>query len=282
MVGESNRNFWFYFQRVGFVVVVTLFAIYSVFPFVWGILNSLNANSDTPQTVTAMLPEQITLNNYGVALTNGIFLRAILNSLLIATGATLLSLALGGLAAYALGRYKFYGRNAMRYLILAMNLFPTIAVLPGLLNIVRDLGLTGNITALIITYPIFTLPTITWSMITFFQRLPYEIEQAAYVDGANTWQLFSRVLLPLSFPVLFTTGVITFVGTFSEYLLALSFVSAEPDSFNVTVAIDFLRGQVSTGELMAMAVVLSVPLLIVIYFTQRQAIKETTEGGVKG
>lgn len=282
MVGENSRNFWFYFQWISFALVVIFFIVYSLFPFVWGVGTSFKTAEEVATAPLTYIPVNPTLDNYTAAITNSEFLRSILNSAIIAIGATSLSLVLGGLSAYALGRYRFQGRSMMRYIILAMNLFPTIAVLPSLLETMTRLNLIGNIFSLIITYPIFTLPTITWSLIVFFQRLPGDIEQAAFVDGASTFQVFWMVLLPISAPVLFTTGVITFVGTWSEYLLALSFVAAPPEARNVTVAIKFLAAQISPGELMAMAVILSVPLLVVIYFTQRQAIKETTEGAVKG
>ena len=282
MVGENTRNFWYYFQRVAFALVILFFIVYSLFPFMWGVSTSFKTQREVVTAPLTYIPRAPTLSNYVAALENGDFLRSILNSVLIATGATAFSLVLGGLAAYGLGRYRFRGRSMMRYIILAMNLFPTIAVLPSLLETMTSLGLIGNITSLIVTYPIFTLPTITWSLIVFFQRLPEDIEQAAFVDGANTLELFYRILLPISAPVLFTTGIITFVGTWSEYLLALSFVSAPKEARNVTVAIKFLSAEVTPGELMAMSVVLSIPLLLVIYLTQRQAIKETTEGAVKG
>jgi trehalose/maltose transport system permease protein len=282
MVGENDRNFFFYFQRMMFGLVILFFIVYSLFPVLWGISTSFKTTAEAAATPITYLPQEPTLANYAEALRNNEFLISIWNSVLIATGATALSLVLGGLAAYSLGRYRFRGRSMMRYVILAMNLFPTIAVLPSLFETMSSLGLIGNIMSLIVTYPIFTLPTITWSLIVFFQRLPEDIEQAAFVDGASTWQLFTRILLPISAPVLFTTGIITFVGTWSEYLLALSFVSAPPEARNVTVAINFLRSQVTPGVLMAMSVLLSIPLLVVIYFTQRNAIKETTAGAVKG
>ncbi len=282
MVGENTRDIWFYVQRAGFLLVIAFFTVYSLFPFLWGISTSFKTLDEVESTPITALPQEPTLANYTAAIGNNEFVRSIVNSAVIALGATSVSLVLGGLAAYALGRYRFHGRSLMRYIILAMNLFPTIAVLPGLFDTMSRLGLTGNILSLVVTYPIFTLPTIAWSMIVFFQRLPQDIEQAAYVDGASTFDVFVRILLPIAAPVLFTTGVITFVGTWSEYLLALSFVAAVPEARNVTVAIAFLRSQVTPGVLMAMSVLLVVPLIVVIYFTQREAIKETTEGAVKG
>jgi trehalose/maltose transport system permease protein len=269
-------------EGVGFWVVILIFIVYSVFPFYWAINTSLKSDRELSRTPITVTPRNPTLDHYKSIAGNGEFIRSIINSAAVATGATLLSVVVGGLAAYALGRYRFRGRRMMRYLVLLMSLFPTIAVLPGLLSIVTNLGLTGNILSLIITYPIFTLPTTTWALIVFFQGLPLDIEQAAYVDGASTLQLFTRILLPLATPVLMTTGLLTFVGVWSEYLLAVAFTAINPEARTVTVAIKFLAGQLSDGELMAGAVFLSVPLITVIYFTQRQFIQNTTEGAVKG
>jgi trehalose/maltose transport system permease protein len=269
-------------ERVGFWIVVLFFMAYSVFPFYWAINTSLKTDNEISRTPITVTPRNPTVENYRSIAANTEFMTSIVNSALVATGATLLSVIIGGLAAYALGRYRFQGRRMMRYVVLLMSLFPTIAVLPGLLSVVSDMGLTGSILSLIITYPIFTLPTTTWALIVFFQGLPADIEQAAYVDGANTMQLFTRILLPLALPVLLTTGLLTFVGVWSEYLLALAFTAINPEARTVTVAIKFLAGQLSDGELMAAAVFLSVPLILVIYFTQRQFIRNTTEGAVKG
>ncbi|MBC8098994.1 MAG: carbohydrate ABC transporter permease, partial [Armatimonadetes bacterium] len=128
---------------------------------------------------------------------------------------------------------------------------------------------------------IFTLPNTTWALVVFFQAMPADIEQAAYVDGASTLQLITRILLPLAAPVLLTTGLLTFVGVWSEYLLAQAFTAINPEARTITVAIKFLAGQLTDGELMAAAVILSVPLLMIIYVTQRQFIRNTTEGAVK-
>ncbi|MEL6148871.1 MAG: carbohydrate ABC transporter permease [Chloroflexota bacterium] len=311
MVGENSKNVWFFLERGFFGVILILFIVYSLFPFVWGVNTSFKTPAEIAAEPLTLVPVTPTADNYVSILscpfiglddpqqffntlfrptelpniansTSCQFIVSVRNSFVVATSATVFSLILGGLAAYALGRYRFRGRSLMRYVILAMNLFPTIAVLPSLLDIMSNLGLTETIGSLILTYPIFTLPTIAWSMIVFFQRLPEDIEQAAYVDGANTFQLFTRVLLPIATPVLFTTGIITFIGTLNEYLLALTFVAGTPEARNITVAIKFLGAAITPGELMAMSVVVVVPLILVIYFTQRQAIKETTEGAVKG
>lgn len=269
-------------QRLAFLAVVALFVFYSLTPFYWAVNTSLKTDSERKLFPATAFPKQPTLDNYEGILNNQEFLRSIVNSAAVAVGATLVSLVVGGMAAYALGRFNFRGRRLMRYAILLMSLFPTIAVLPSLFTIISDMGLNGSIFSLILTYPIFTLPGTTWTLIAFFRTLPPDIEQAAYVDGANTLQLFVRILLPISLPVLLTSGLITFVGVWSEYLLALAFTAADKDARTVTVAIKFLAGQLSAGELMAASVILSIPLVCVIAFTQRRFLTNTTEGAVKG
>lgn len=268
--------------RIVFWIVVLVFIVYTLIPFYWAINTSLKTTREYRATPVTYVPDSPTFQNYQTALRNQEFITSILNSFIVAGTGTLFAIIIGGGAAYAMGRYKFYGRNMMRYVILSMNLFPTIAVLPSLLQIVTDLGFSGSIMSLIITYPIFTLPLTTWNLIAFFQTLPPDIEQAAYVDGASTFQLFYRILLPLTIPVLLTTGLIVFVSFWSEYLLALTFTAVNPEARTVTVAIKFLKEPLGDTGLMAASVILSIPLILIIFYTQRRFITNTTEGAVKG
>lgn len=269
-------------QRIGFWFLVLMFTIYTLIPFYWAINTSLKTPREFQDIPITYFPNSPTFENYERALRNREFVTSIINSFIVAGTGTLLAIVIGGGAAYAMGRYKFYGRNMMRYIILSMNLFPTIAILPSLLEIITDLGYSGSIMSLIITYPIFTLPLTTWNLITFFQSLPIDIEQAAYVDGANTFQLFYRILLPLTIPVLLTTGLIVFVSFWSEYLLALTFTAVNPDSRTITVAIKFLKDPLGDTGLMAASIILSIPLILIVLFTQRRFITNTTRGAVKG
>ncbi len=268
--------------NAAFVLVVVFFVVYSVSPFYWAVNTSLKPESELERVPTELLPEQPTLEHYSAVLDNELFVTSVFNSALVALSATAIALVIGGLAAYALGRFDFRGRRLMRYVILLMSLFPTVAVLPSLFSIITDLGLNGSQLSLILTYPMFTLPITTLPAITFFRGLPKDIEQAAYIDGANTFQLFTRILLPLSLPVLFASGLITFVGVWSEYLLALAFTSANPSSWTVTVAIKFLGARLNPPQLMAAAVLLSVPLVVIIALMQRRFLQNSTEGAVKG
>lgn len=271
-----------FIQRIGFWTVILIFIFYTLVPFYWAVSTSFKSPQEAEQVPLTYLPQNPTLENYQTAINNDELLISIGNSFLVAGSVTILSLVVGGCAAFAIGRYRFYGRALMRYVVLSMNLFPTIAILPSLLEIITDYGLSGQIGSLIITYPIFMLPTTTWMLIPFFQSLAPDIEQAAYVDGASTFQLFYKIMLPITMPVLLTSGLVVFVVSLSEYLFAATFTAVNPEARTITIAIKFLREQLDVTGIMAASIILSIPLIILIFFTQRRFITNTTEGAVKG
>jgi trehalose/maltose transport system permease protein len=198
----------------------------------------------------------------------------------------LLSLVVGSFAAYALGRIRFKGRTILLYMVLTMTMFPRISILSGLYSIVREVGVFGSPFALIMTYPVFTLPFTVWVLTAFFRGLPKEIEQAAIVDGASPFQVFRMILLPLTAPALVTTGLLAFVTSWNEYLLALNFTITEPDAQTVPVAIAQFSGTVSRqeplAEIMAAAIVVTVPLVILVLVFQNRIAAGLTAGAVKG
>jgi trehalose/maltose transport system permease protein len=152
---------------------------------------------------------------------------------------------------------------------------------------VNDVGAFGSINAMILTYPILTLPFTVWVLTSFFQGLPAEIEQAALVDGATAFQTFWRILLPLTAPALVTTGLLAFIAAWNEYLFALTFTSINPDAQTVTVAIAKFSGAISAfedpiREVMAASIVVTVPLLVLVLIFQRRITEGLTAGAVKG
>lgn len=272
-----------YFDNTIFWIVVAFFVIYSLFPFYWAINTSLKNETEVTGPLT-YLPETLTTTNYETIITRDLFMRSILNSLMVAGAATLLSLAVGVFAAYALGRLRFRGRHVMRYIILAMNIFPTISILPSVLERINDLGLFGSLTSLVVTYPLFVLPVIVWTLVVFFRTLPVDLEQAAFVDGASSIQTFTKVLLPITLPVLITTGLLSFISLLNEYLFALTFTAIDPSQRTVPVAIAFLSGQAVNpiAETMAASMVVTIPITIIVLLLQRAIIGDVTSGAVKG
>ena len=174
----------------------------------------------------------------------------------------------------------------MLYVILSMTLFPQISILPGLFTEVNDLKLYGNITSLMLTYLIFTLPFTVWVLTAFFRTIPAELEQAALVDGCTPFQTFYRILLPLTAPALVTTGLLAFIAAWNEYLFSLTFTITAPEAQTVTVAITKFTGVIARnepyGEIMAASIAVTVPLIILVMFFQRRIVQGLTAGAVKG
>lgn len=271
--------------RIGFWALIVFILIYTLFPFYWA-LNSSFKNENEVFGPATYVPQNLQLINYTSVFSNNHFIRSLGNSALVAGSSTLLALVIGAFAAYALGRLQFRGRTLMLYAVLAMTMFPQISILSGVFAIVNQLGLYGSQAALIVTYPIITLPFTVWTLTSFFRGLPGEIEQAALVDGASAFQTFYMILLPLTAPALVTTGLLAFISAWNEYLFALTFTVINPAAQTVTVAIALFSGQISRqepiAEIMAASIVVTIPLLILVLVFQRKIVEGLTAGAVKG
>jgi trehalose/maltose transport system permease protein len=272
-------------RHAAIYLVVAIIGAYALIPFVWAISTSFKSEAELFGPAR-LIPQSPTLKNYRHLLDHPTFLFSLRNSATVAGGAALLALTAGSLAAYALGRLRFRGRSAMLYAVLAMTMFPQISVLSGLYVNVRDLGLYGSQFALLFAYPLFTLPFATWVLTSFFRGLPREIEEAAVVDGASTAQIFLRILLPLTVPALVTTGLLTFIVSWNEYLFALSFTITNPSAQTVPVAIAQFTGVVEqqqpVAEIMAAAITVTLPLVLLVLVFQQRIAAGLTAGSVKG
>jgi trehalose/maltose transport system permease protein len=274
---------WRAVQRILFYLLVAVIIFVSVFPFYYAIVTSLKTG--TALFMPDLWPKAASLANYVQVLTTGSFPRNLLNSLVIASVVVALSLLLGITAAYALARVAFRGRKVILFAILSVSMFPQLAVLAGLFELVRATHLINTPFALIFSYMIFTLPFTVWVLTTFVRDLPLEIEEAAIVDGATPWVIISKVFLPLTWPALVTTGLLAFIGAWNEFLFALTFTSNN-DQRTVPVAIALLGGasdfEIPWGQIMAASVIVTVPLVILVLIFQRKIVSGLTAGGVKG
>jgi trehalose/maltose transport system permease protein len=274
---------WRVVQRILFYLLVAVIIFVSVFPFYYAIVTSLKTG--TALFMPDLWPKAASLANYVQVLTTGSFPRNLLNSLVIASVVVALSLLLGITAAYALARVAFRGRKVILFAILSVSMFPQLAVLAGLFELVRATHLINTPFALIFSYMIFTLPFTVWVLTTFVRDLPLEIEEAAIVDGATPWVIISKVFLPLRWPALVTTGLLAFIGAWNEFLFALTFTSNN-DQRTVPVAIALLGGasdfEIPWGQIMAASVIVTVPLVILVLIFQRKIVSGLTAGGVKG
>lgn len=273
--------------RLGFFLGAGLVFLFSLFPCYWALVSSLQPDGELFRTPIRYWPLHPTLHNYELVLSSGTFLTALVNSALVCLSAVGLSIALGALAAFALGRIRFRGRKALRYLLLGMTMFPQIAVLGGLYAMINALGLYNRLPALTGTYLLFTLPFTVWVLTSFFEALPDELEEAATLDGATPMQAFRMVLLPLAAPGLATAGLVGFVMAWNEFLFALSFTQT-PDRYTVTRALSSFSGisgsgfELPWGQMMAGTLIVVVPILVLVVLCQRWVIAGLTGGAVKG
>jgi trehalose/maltose transport system permease protein len=278
--------------RLGFWILYGLIVIWMLFPFYWAVNSSLKSESQLQMTPATFVPRDplsntiaVTLQNYAAVFRNESFVRGLVNSVIVAVSVTLMALVIGAFAAFALGKLRFRGKTPSLYLILAMTMFPQVAVLSGLYALITFLGISA-IPSMIVTYMLFTLPFTVWVLTSFFRGLPLEIMQSAQVDGATPFQTFYMILLPLTMPALVTTGLLAFIAAWNEYLFALTFTSIEPQARTVPVAIALFTGEIARqepfGEIMAAGIVVSIPLVILVLIFQQRIISGLTAGAVKG
>jgi len=285
--GTHKRNT--VLPKVAFYAVLTLILLYIIFPFYWAFRSAITPDADLFATPVQYFPTHPTLHNFQLVLSDSQFQRALLNSAIVAVSVTLLALAIGATASYALGRFHFTGRTPVLYLVLSMTMFPQVAVLVALWNMINQFGLYDHLYALVLTYLVFTLPFTVWVLTSFFRALPSELEEAAYVDGATPFQTFWRIMLPLVAPGLVTTGLLAFISAWNEFLYALSFIQS-PENRTVPLAIfNFVPATnvgsnfvTPWGQMMAATVVVTVPLVVLTLIFQRRILAGLTAGAVKG
>jgi ABC-type sugar transport system, permease component len=279
----ASFDLWKFTKQVLFYLLVTFIVVVSVFPFYYAIITSFK--SGTSLFRIDYWPSSLSLDNYTAVLSTGSFPRNLLNSIFISAVTVLLALFIAITASFALSRVRFRGRGLLLMTILGISMFPQMAVLAGLFELIRFLGIYNTPWALIFSYTIFTLPFTVWVLTTFMRDLPVEIEEAAIVDGATPWVIITRVFMPLMWPALVTTGLLAFIGAWNEFLFALTF-TANNDTRTVPVAIALLSGstqyEIPWGRIMAASVIVTVPLVVLVLIFQRKIVSGLTAGGVKG
>ena len=269
--------------RIAFYLFLALIVFYTVFPFYWAIVSSLKAGSELFKV--EFWPWDPAWDNYVAVFREQPFGRNILNSVFVAVSTVLLSLSLAVAAAYALGRIQFRGRTTLLFVVLGVSMFPQIAVLSGMFELIRALGLYNNLLALTLSYMIFTLPFTVWVLTTFMRELPKELEEAAIVDGAKPYTIVTKVFMPLMGPALATTGLLAFIAAWNEFLFALTFTLSS-EQRTVPVAIALISGassfELPWGNIMAASVIVTVPLIVLVLIFQRAIVSGLTAGAVKG
>lgn len=266
--------------------------LWTVIPLLWMVALSFKdaasqSNAPDQNFFGNFFPKSPTWENYEQIFVGGardLFVPALINSLVVCLIATLISVVLAMFCAYAISRLDFPGKRLILGTALAVSFFPVISLVTPLYDLWRAIGLFDTIPGLVLPYLSLTLPLSIWIMTAFFQQIPWEMEQAAQVDGASSWQAFRKVIVPLAAPGVFTTAIITFFTAWNDFVFAISLTSERART--VPAALAFFTGasqfEQPTGAIMAGAVVVTIPVVLLVLIFQRRIVAGLTSGAVKG
>ncbi len=251
------------------------------FPLYWALVGSLVPEARLYEEMP-LVPSELTLEHYRALFATSAFWAPIKSSLVVALSTTAFCTSLGALCAYAIARLEFRGRDAISALVLAVSMFPQIAVVSPLFLLLRKLGLIDTYPGLILPYFTFAMPLTVWLLVGYFRQLPKDLEAAAMVDGASRLRTMWEVVLPLAMPGLATTAVLTFIYCWNEFLFALSFTTS-PERRTVPVAVALMRGQhqIPWGRILAATVVSTLPVVALVLAFQRRIVRGLTAGSVR-
>jgi ABC-type glycerol-3-phosphate transport system permease component len=256
--------------------------LWSAGPFVWQFSTSFQEDRALTAATPSLWPQPITLEHYANVFFVKHFQYYVLNSIIVASLTTLVCLVIGALAAFSLARLKIRNRFGVLGVILAVSMFPQIAIVGPLYLIAADLGLLDTYAGLVITYVALGVPLVTWVLFGYFDTLPRELDESARIDGVGPIGLLVRIILPMSLPSLVTTGLLAFIAAWNEFMFALAFTSSiEHQTIPVGIANFTSLYFVPWGDISAASVVVTVPLIALVLVFQRHIIEGLTQGAVK-
>lgn len=265
------RKCLFYFWVVLILAIV-------LFPFLWMILASFKKNADI-LNVAKMFIFTPTTKNFISVFVDYDFMRPLTNSFIISFVSTVLALLLGVPAAYAIARGRMHLFSGI---ILMIRIVPAISFLVPWYLLFTKLRLTGTYTSLIICHLIVSLPTIIWIMIPYFESIPRDLEESAKIDGASNCGTFTGIMLPLSTPGILTSGILTFIFSWNNFMFALILCSSKTTTLPIAIYQFISYSNVNWGGIMAASVIITLPIILISFFLQRHIITGLTAGAVKG
>jgi multiple sugar transport system permease protein len=268
-------------------IFLVLMLLYTAVPMIWMLLTSIKSGFAAMQFPPQWWPSEPTLASYQKLLdpTNSVgqdFLRFFWNSLLVSTATTILAVIVAVPAAYAFSRFDFPGRKFLFFAVLLRNMFPAVIFLVPLFILMRLLGLVNTHGSLILTYLTFGLPLAIWLLKGFYDNIPYQLEQAARIDGATRFKAFILIVMPLSAPGIIATAIYSFIGAWNEYIFAYTFLNKN-DKLTLPVGIQrfFSENTTDFPGLMAASFMMSLPVVVLFLVLQRYFVRALTEGAVK-
>ncbi len=268
-------------------IAIVLVLLFALIPVLWLISISLKPPSEI--TDQRFIPASVSFDNYKSLFEGGIdnspFIRPLINSIAIALITTVVAITLASFTAYAIARLEFPGKRLILAGALAIAMFPPISTVGPLFDMWRALGIYDTYLGLIIPYLTFALPLAIYVLVAFFREIPWDLEQAAQVDGATPWQAFRKVILPLAAPGVFTAAILVFIFCWNDFVFSISLTSSDA-SRTVPAALAFFTGESTftepTGSIAAAAVVVTIPIIVFVLIFQRRIVSGLTAGAVKG
>jgi multiple sugar transport system permease protein len=277
---ESNRSKWLR----GLLVAggVGLFMFWSLFPIYWIVVTSLKNPKEVYALPPTFWPDTATLANYQELLFNSAFPLFVRNSFIVAGAVTLLSVVIAALAAYAIARLRFAGRNVVARSVVVSYLMPPSLLFIPLFVVLQRLGLVDTKTGLVVAYLTFTVPFCAWMLIGYFRTIPVELDEAARIDGASRLQILVRVLMPVALPGLSVVALFAFTHAWNEFLYALVFVNSNAAKTFTAGLAGLIMGDVFVwGQLMAASVIVIIPILVIYIGAQRYIVEGLAAGSIK-
>ena len=269
--------------RIWLGVAAIAVVVWALMPVVWIVSLSFKHGDDIDNK--QFWPTQWSWDNYKTVFGTDLFTSALRNSLGISLIATTVSVVLAMFAAYAVARLDFPGKRWVLVSALAVSMFPAISIATPLFNLWREIGLYDTWAGLVIPYLALTLPLSMWTLTSFFRQIPRDLEQAAQVDGATTWQAFRRILVPLAAPGVFTTAILAFFIAWNDFVFGITLTSTDK-ARPVPAALAFFSGasefQQPTAAIAAASVVVTIPVVVLVMLFQRRIVAGLTGGAVKG
>jgi len=277
MSGRKTSHWW----TVWGVVIL----LWAAFPLVWMVSLSFKDPATFRSAEPSFFPKEWTWTNYETVFSDELFTSALRNSFGIAIIATAISVVIAMFASYAIARLDFRGKKLLLSMALGIAMFPQAALVGPLFNMWRGLGIYDTWIGLIIPYLTFALPLSIWTMSAFFRQIPWEMEQAAQIDGATPWQAFRKVIVPLAAPGVFTAAILTFFFAWNDFVFGISLASTQA-ALPVPASLAFFTGASQfdqpTAAITAAAVVVTIPIIILVLLFQRKIVAGLTSGAVKG
>lgn len=280
MITNKKKNI---FSDTVSYIVLTLSSLMVLVPILWMASTSIKDETEIITIPPRWIPTNITFDSFGRLWREYPFITYFKNSLIIVCGAVIISVAFSCLAGYGVTRFKFKGRNAFMSFVLITQMFPSIMLLIPFYKVLSTYGLKDTLFGMVLVYASFTVPFCSWMMVGFFKTIPTELDEAGIIDGCNQWQVFSKIILPLTLPGIAATAIYSFITGWNEYMFAQILIIS-PGNKTLPLGIAELNGfyKILWNDMMAASLLASIPLIIMFIFMQKYFISSLTAGSVKG